>query len=134
MPICTWTSKYSVGIEEIDKQHQKIVLLLNTLYDALKERKEKNQLESILNELVEYTNYHFEFEEELSEKCSNTDNITHIQEHNDLREQVMNFNNNIKAGKEVNAQEIIKFLIDWLTKHIMISDKEFLRSGVLARV
>ncbi|MDR3585136.1 MAG: bacteriohemerythrin [Desulfosporosinus sp.] len=125
MPICTWDIKYSVGIDEIDKQHQKLVLLLNTLYDAMKDEDGKAKLEHILNELVEYTDYHFKFEEELFERYSYMDKTAHIKEHNDLREKVIKFNNNIKAGQGVVTQEILKFLIDWLVRHILISDKEY---------
>ena len=67
MPICTWNSEYSVGIDQIDKQHQKLVLLINTLFDAMKEGKGKERQGHILNELVQYTDYHFKCEEELFE-------------------------------------------------------------------
>ena len=126
MPICVWNINYSVGIDKIDKQHQKLVLLLNTLYDTMKEGKDKKEkLEHILNELVEYTDYHFKFEEELFEKYSYINKTAHIKEHNNLRKKVINFNNDVKAGQAVITQEITKFLIDWLVNHILISDKEY---------
>ncbi|MDR3543466.1 MAG: bacteriohemerythrin [Desulfosporosinus sp.] len=125
MPICAWDIKYSVGIDKIDKQHQKLVLLLNTVYDTMKDGNGQDRLEQILNELVEYTDYHFKYEEELFERYSYLDKTTHIKEHKDLREKVINFKDNIQLGEGVVTQEILKFLIDWLVKHVLISDKEY---------
>jgi len=72
-----------------------------------------------------FQGYHFKFEEELFERYSYKDKMAHIKEHDDFREKVINFNNNIKMGQGVVNQEILKFLIDWLVNHILILDKEY---------
>jgi methyl-accepting chemotaxis protein/hemerythrin len=125
MPLIIWNDKYCVGIDQIDQQHQKLILLLNILYDAMMEGKGKGKLEQLLTELVEYTKYHFKSEEELFEKFSYKGKAVHIKEHNDLREKVMDFSIKIKAGQGVITQDILKFLKAWINNHILSEDKKF---------
>ena len=39
MALLTWTTEYSVAVEAIDKQHQKLFAMLNELHDAMKSGK-----------------------------------------------------------------------------------------------
>lgn len=125
MPLIKWNDKYCVGIDQIDKQHLKLMFLLNTLYDAMLAGEEKDKLEPILTELVEYTKYHFKFEEEIFEQFSYKDKTPHIIEHNVLKEKVMDFSSKIKDGQGVITQDILKFLKAWINNHILTMDKKF---------
>ena len=66
MPFIEWNEKYSVHIEEIDSQHKKIFSIINRLHSALKARKGKKVIGNLLDELVDYTYYHFATEENIS--------------------------------------------------------------------
>jgi methyl-accepting chemotaxis protein/hemerythrin len=125
MPLIIWNNKYCVGIDQIDQQHQKLIQLLNTLYDAMLEGKGKGKLEQLLTELVEYTKYHFKSEEELFEKFSYMGKMAHLKEHNALREKVMDFSLKIETGQVVITQDILKFLKAWINNHILSEDKKF---------
>jgi hemerythrin len=55
MALITWSDEYQLGIKEIDAQHQKLVAMINTLHNAMKEGRGKDVIQPILNELLAYT-------------------------------------------------------------------------------
>ena len=63
MAFFNWEDRFSVGIAEIDMQHQKLVQMLNELYDAMKAGKGNDVLGKVLNGMIQYTASHFATEE-----------------------------------------------------------------------
>lgn len=125
MALLNWSDNYSVKVREIDLQHKKLVDLINSLHEGMKNGKGKEILGGILNELVDYTVYHFGFEEKLFEKHGYPEAIVHKRQHSDLVGQVKNFVDSYNGGAGVITIEIMNFLKDWLTHHIAGSDKKY---------
>jgi len=123
MPLITWTEEYSVGIEEIDQQHKKLIRLTNGLYDAMKQGRGKDSLLLLLEELLEYTQYHFSIEEELFERYNYVAKEVHIKEHDHLKNKVQQLNVTIRTGKGVLTIEVFNFLKDWINHHILTVDR-----------
>lgn len=131
MSILTWEEKYSVGIDEIDKQHKHLIELINQLYDAMRTGHGKEKLQSVLSELIEYTDYHFKTEEKLFDTYHYAQNKEHRVHHDSLRSQVMEFNQKFHDGRSTLSLELLSFLKDWIKNHILNEDmqyKEFLTS------
>ena len=63
MPLIEWSNKYSVGVQEFDQQHQRLIGLINTLHDAMVQGKGSDVLAGTLKQLVNYTQTHFTAEE-----------------------------------------------------------------------
>ena len=116
MALLSWNDDYSVGIKEIDKQHMKLVDLVNELHEGMKSGKGKEVLGNILNELVKYTAFHFAHEEQLFDKYGYPETAAHKRQHKDLVDQVMVYKNNFDSGKSVLTLDLMNFLKDWLVK------------------
>jgi hemerythrin len=61
-----WRKNYETGIEELDKQHQRLFEIANNAYGLLKNeyRTDKyDDIVEIIKELKDYTTYHFTDEE-----------------------------------------------------------------------
>jgi len=125
MALITWNDSMSVNVEEIDKQHQKLVQIINDLHDAMREGKEKEVLGNILTRLIDYTSYHFSTEEKYFDKFGYPDSDPHKKEHRDLLEQVFEFRKAFDEGKALLTIELMNFLKDWLTHHMQGSDKKY---------
>ncbi len=125
MALLSWSEKYSVGIKEIDKQHQKLVELINNLHDGMKAGKGKEVLGGVLNELANYTAFHFGTEENLFEKFGYPEANTHKRQHSDLVADVLKYKGSYDSGKSVLTMDIMNFLKDWLINHIAGSDKKY---------
>jgi hemerythrin-like metal-binding protein len=125
MALINWNETYSVKIKEIDTQHKKLVDLINLLHDSMKGGKGREQVEPILTELVNYTAYHFSFEEKLFGQHNYPDTKIHIRQHNDLLEQVKIYIKSFQDGKGVLPIELMDFLQKWLLNHINGTDKKY---------
>lgn len=125
MAIFEWKNDYSVGISEIDEQHKALVGFLNDSYEAMKAGKGKDTLDSVLKNLVEYTQIHFATEENLMKKHRFPDYETHKEKHEKMTARVMELKHQFDSGKISSPIQITNFLKDWLSKHIMVTDKAY---------
>jgi len=123
--IMVWDEKYSVGIAKIDEQHKKLIGLVNKLYDAMREGKGKDILLSILEETLNYTNYHFSTEEEIFKKYNYSLKEPHMKEHKSMKEKVERLYNDVKAGNSNVTVEVFTFLKDWINNHILDIDMKY---------
>ena len=125
MALIQWNSTLSVNITQIDNQHMKLVELVNTLHDRMKEGKGKAALSGILNELTNYTVYHFKTEEDIFRKYNYPQTDAHLKEHDALVQQVVKLKADFDNCKSVLTLDVMNFLKDWLTLHIMGDDKAY---------
>ena len=120
-----WNSRLATGIKDIDDQHRVLVGLINSLHRAMKERAGALEAGKILDELVRYTVYHFDFEEELFARHRYPEKNAHVERHRDLVQKVQSFNDDFKAGKAGLSMDLMAFLADWLRTHIMKTDMAY---------
>ena len=125
MAIIEWDSKLSVNIKTIDDQHKKLVDMVNNLHDSMKSGKAKDLMNSLVSELAAYTDYHFKTEEELFQKHKYNETVKHKAEHDALRKEVVALKGKLDSGEAIITVEVLYFLKDWLTKHILGSDKKY---------
>ena len=120
-----WSEELSVGIQEIDEQHQILVNLINMLYEAIIRRTEEQDVGTILAELSQYTVIHFAVEESLMRIFDYPSYEEHKKSHQKLTAQVFELQNKFKYNRESISVEVLHFLRHWLTDHIMGEDKKY---------
>jgi hemerythrin-like metal-binding protein len=125
MALVTWKDIYVVNIEEIDSQHKNLVGIVNELHDAMIIAKGQDVLGKVLDELVEYTLYHFATEEKYFDLYDYPEADLHKKQHKELVEQVAALHEKFKSGERVITLDVMNFLRDWLHDHIVGSDKLF---------
>ncbi len=121
-----WTPDLSVGVKHIDDQHKIWFEKANSLFQAGKERRAKDYINTMLDFLDEYTKQHFKDEEAYMEEIGYPEIEAQKRAHasfiNELSKLKSDYN---KAGGNLlvilNAN---KMIIDWLTNHIRIMDKK----------
>lgn len=126
MALITWSDALSVGFHDIDSDHKLLISLLNQLDDAISEGEGKETVGSVINVLADYTSYHFRREEMLMEACGYAELSQHRKDHENLKEKVLKIQKSYAGDPaSINAGEVLEFLKDWLTGHIMHIDKKF---------
>jgi hemerythrin len=125
--IFPWNSYFEVGVPEIDAQHKKLVALINKICSlALNEEDHNEAVNLMFQELIDYTNYHFDFEEKLYQKSGIPRKIldSHKVKHVSLVTQVTELKNKHYTGKDnnLNLEEILASLVLWLANHILYDD------------
>jgi len=125
MALFQWCDDYSVKVPSIDAQHRKLVDMLNALHDGMTVGNSAEKLAVLLDGLVEYTVIHFAYEEQLFEAHGYPLARQHTDEHHRLVQQVVDFKAKVAAGQANINMQLMKFLKDWLIKHILGSDKAY---------
>jgi hemerythrin len=117
-----WNYVFSVGIDEIDEDHHRLIDLFNILNHSVTAGDGPEYLAAVLEELINCTVWHFSHEERLMLKYGYPGYAEHREEHQDLIASVRELQQAIlKAGKLV-ATEDLEFLEHWLTGHILATD------------
>lgn len=120
-----WKDEYSVGIEAIDNDHKKLLNLLNQVNTAYDYAMSENYEKEALDDLINYTKYHFDREEQLMEAHDYPDLEAHKLQHKNMIEQVDKFVERYnKEGHEC-LHMISDFLTQWLINHINGTDKAY---------
>lgn len=124
MAFITWDDSYSVNVGEIDLQHQKLIDMISKFYEHV--GKDSGQaFRTLLDSLVDYTQYHFSTEEKYFKKFAYPNAGIHSETHQQFTEKILDVRNRLNNGKLVLSLEITAFLKDWLTHHIKESDKAY---------
>ena len=125
MEFITWRDSYSVKVPSIDEQHQKLVSLINHLYNKFYEGLDKNDLENLFGELEQYAVYHFSYEERFMKLYGYKDLQEHQEEHESFKEKIAEYKQNLDPGNTTYIIDLVNFLKDWLLKHIMGTDRKY---------
>jgi len=121
-----WSSELELGIEKFDDQHKELVKLINRLYDAMKDNRGDDVLLNILDELVNYTVYHFDSEEEMFAKFGYENQAEHIKIHTNLKNTAVELKQKILNGEAVIGFNVISFLENWVKNHILVEDRKYI--------
>jgi hemerythrin-like metal-binding protein len=125
MPLVTWDESYSVRVEKCDEDHRRLFSLINALHDAMLAGKGAHVIQTVVNELADYTHYHFSREESLLEKTRYPALAPHQAQHQEFVKKVEQFRQDLKAGTIGESVFVANFLLEWLTNHIRRSDRQY---------
>lgn len=118
--LLSWTDKMSVGVETLDADHRKLMGFVNELHAAIKNRAENQVVGRILDELISYTEYHFEVEEQLQKLARYPGREAHHEKHEALKAKVYELREKFRADPaSLNNVKVFDFLSDWLVRHIL---------------
>ena len=120
--VLIWSDALRIGVEAIDKDHQIILSLLNRI---TLQSNDDADLDTIIQEMIGYTRYHFQREEMIMEICDCPDLKKHLGLHQNFIAEVKNLTNKWRMSKETRALHSLRmFLRDWWFAHITIVDAE----------
>ena len=125
MVLLNWDNKYSVQVKEIDEQHKSWINLINYMHEAMKAGKGKDVLGDILDEVLNYTVYHFSSEEKLFNKYNFPDAAAHKKLHDDFVKEFKKLKQDFDKGSTLLSIDVMQRLKNWLTNHILSTDKQY---------
>lgn len=119
-----WSNNLSLGIPEIDGQHQGLLDVINELWNAIVARSAPDVIAHILAELERYTHAHFTAEEALMRVAGYPKFKSHRQDHQSFIAQVTEAKAKLARG-EFLGLDLLGYLTEWLVKHIQGGDKDY---------
>lgn len=123
----TWKMEYSVGIKEIDEQHQHFFGVLNELYTAIYAKKEIEWMNHVFAELDGYIRFHFATEEKYFDEFSYEGTDHHKKSHAEFSKRVGKLERQFDEDKESVTADLVKLLEDWFVNHINHEDKMYVQ-------
>lgn len=120
-----WKAEYSVGVEELDRQHQGLIELINLL---AQDKINAGLMGRVFEELEAYTKEHFTTEERLLKTANYGELKAHRKEHKAFEQWLSAVRQTYAVGvtsPTLLAVTVNAFLRDWLVNHILSSDMAY---------
>ncbi len=125
MSLMAWNDAFATNVGDVDTHHKKLIDFINEIYQGIMLEKDKGVVDKALGELVDFTVMHFAYEESLFDKYGYEDSAAHKEKHKTLLAQVGDYVTKYQAGNTDVSHELLSFLKNWLTKHIMGVDQKY---------
>jgi hemerythrin len=125
MALISWSDQYSVGVKAIDAQHATLFTAVNELHAAMLQGNAQNATGPLLKKLLNYTRDHFTAEEKMLADSKYPELMEHRNHHRDLIKQVEDFMVRYERGDSTINIQLLRFLSNWLTRHIRQEDKQY---------
>jgi len=121
-----WEQYFETGISDVDKQHKKLVDIINKFGNLLTQYTiAYADIEVIFKELADYTVYHFEDEEAgmIEAGLDERHLEAHQLEHKQFLEEVTSLYSHISPQNLETSRHLLEYLINWLAFHILGLDQ-----------
>jgi hemerythrin-like metal-binding protein len=123
MALVKLEDKLKLEIPEIDSQHEALINLINSLHETMQQGADKAALDGLLSQLLEHTQDHFAYEEDLMSRYSYPGYEAHKSEHNRLMQHLVDLTDRYKNGDLLLSFAVLLELKGWALVHIENSDK-----------
>ncbi len=120
----SWDPSYRIGVDVIDRQHQKLFDISNRFYAAWRLHARHAVLCRIFDELIEYTGYHFAEEERLMQQIDYPALPQHRANHEELVELVNQYRTQLKGRTTGAETQALEFVRTWLRAHVLDADRK----------
>jgi hemerythrin-like metal-binding protein len=122
-----WSDRYAVGVDIIDRQHQKLFRLIDQLARGIQAGNSDATLMAVFDELADYTKTHFETEARLMAGAEYPDSAAHGAQHRELEASLGELVAKARRGEPWVSLETMNFLRHWLYHHIDDTDRRLAR-------
>ncbi len=112
-------------IPEIDEQHRALFDHVNYLYDSMRDGRSNEALRQVLQDLVDYSQYHFRSEEVIMERYRYPEMAKHVKEHEYFIVRVQTYVENYNKGNMVLSLDVVNFIKKWIQNHVEKSDQGY---------
>lgn len=131
MRTINWREEFSVGVAEMDRQHQKLLAMINRLIAEQHTLTDRKTIADLLDGMVDYAEEHFRAEEYLMAEYGYDRKSWQEKRHREFIDTTHSFMTAADVGPNILSVALLDFLSSWLVNHILTEDmqyKEFFRS------
>lgn len=121
-----WKNEYVTGIDFIDEQHKMLFEIAYKAYDIYKNDMildKYDKIVEVIEELKEYTKYHFGEEEKFMLENKYKKFFSHKIQHDDLINDLDKMNlKDMDHNQDKALLDILNFVLEWIQNHILKTD------------
>lgn len=125
MEIIQWSKLFETNLDIIDYQHKVLIKKINQLNQSIQDNFFENN-NILLDEILEYTFYHFDTEETYFDIYDYPEKESHINEHRNFRDYIKNISKEEIYNLEFN-KKLFNFLHEWIMHHTFEFDIKYVQ-------
>ncbi|OGT99210.1 MAG: hypothetical protein A2X80_02340 [Geobacteraceae bacterium GWB2_52_12] len=118
----TWEASYSLKMDTMDRQHQRILTLLGRINEALADKNAGIMLEELLVKLENFSKVHFFDEERLMESRDFPSTSEHKRLHDKFVEEINKLRSESDDSRNTQTLQAIS---EWFINHILTEDMRY---------
>ena len=123
----TWSELHTVGIQQIDEQHQRLAGLIDQLAARLRDGASEQDVAATLDQVVKYAAFHFADEERLMTGHQLSDTVEHRNAHRRLLDDIRH----MRISSDLPSVSLmLRYLQEWLIRHVDGLDRQLGRELV----
>ncbi|MBF0356911.1 MAG: hypothetical protein HQL43_16920 [Alphaproteobacteria bacterium] len=122
-PLIVWNDSLLVGNEEIDRQHETLVRMLNNLHHMIEKRCALDEIVVLLGDIRRHISWHFGFEDKLMVNYHIKSHASHAALHHHLLEDLDGVVQDVALRRYEELEGLLEnYLKFWLLDHILHVD------------
>ena len=118
-----WIPEYNTGIDVIDDQHKRILDYINEIVE-ISDGTDRARVKQILDNIIDYTQSHFTFEESLQEEAGYNYRVPHKRVHDLFIKKIEFYRDRFEMGQSIEG-ELHEVSSKWLINHIQHDDADY---------
>lgn len=118
-----WSEKFNLGIDVIDNQHRQILDYITAL-EKIRATGAREQIKDVFDDLIDYTQSHFSFEENLLAQVNYQFLPSHRSIHELFVKRLNDYRQRFDNGESV-EDDLYRLLTKWLINHIQHDDQDY---------
>ena len=125
MAILSWNDQYLIGQPIIDEEHKNLFRLINDFHTHWSEKRDRQEIARVLNQLIQYGELHFQHEESIMAEEAYPEFESHRKIHERLIDEIFKLNEELAGRSPLLERDMARFLKQWLVDHIVHNDYAF---------
>ena len=123
MALIDWKPEFSVGIDDVDQEHQELIALINALHERLSGDSTAEEISAFLGEVDAQIAAHFALEEWTMRELNYDQYEDHKADHDRLLEQIRDIADAFEAGVYMDYSGRLGYhLKHWFSEHFRTRD------------
>ena len=122
MSLLQWKEEYSVGVEDVDHEHQEMIDLINEVHEALHDPKSAVGVDRFLGEIFARISAHFALEERIMQEAGYEEYGAHKEDHEKLLDELRDLMDDYETRNNLDEVILGRTLSDWFGIHFRTFD------------
>jgi hemerythrin len=122
MSLINWREEFSVGVVEVDYEHQELIDLINSLHRSVQEGVTRDQVVAGLGEIYAQIALHFALEEKLMRETHYPAYREHKTDHEALLDDLRDIMDEVEDDGDFDERRLSIDLDRWFSEHFRVHD------------
>ena len=125
MTLLTWSHDCIIGVQAMDDQHGILMDTLNELRRMIVRGSDRRDISLQLERLIEFTQMHFQSEEQLLEQHRFPGAAEHRDSHHALLSRLYSALEHVNREEPIHFSSVLEFLPAWYQEHVEQIDQPY---------